>query len=248
MTSPYIEVAELLLTLKNCVVLTGAGISAESGIPTFRSKDGLWKKYDPMVYASIEVFRRDPSKYWLIRGDFIRNYDTYTPNAAHRALVELEQMGIVRRVITQNIDGLHRKAGSRKVIEIHGSLREITCLRCGKKYLAPHIPQSDPPFCECGGVLKPNTVLFGEPLPPNALEAAYRESQTCRVMLVIGTSAVVYPAAHLPVLAKQKGAKIVEINVKHAFAGADTVILDKAASAMTRLLEAIKTLKSTSAE
>jgi NAD-dependent deacetylase len=248
MTSPYIEVAELLLTLKNCVVLTGAGISAESGIPTFRSKDGLWEKYDPMVYASIEVFRRDPSKYWLIRGDFIRNYDTYTPNAAHRALVELEQMGIVRRVITQNIDGLHRKAGSRKVIEIHGSLREITCLRCGKRYLAPHIPQGDPPFCKCGGVLKPDTVLFGEPLPPNALEAAYRESQTCRVMLVIGTSAVVYPAAHLPVLAKQNGAKIVEINVEHAFTGADTVILDKAASAMSRLLEAVKTLKSTSDE
>lgn len=248
MTSPYIEVAELLLTLKNCVVLTGAGISAESGIPTFRSRDGLWEKYDPMVYASIEVFRRDPSKYWLIRGDFIRNYDIYTPNAAHRALAELEQMGIVRRVITQNIDGLHRKAGSRKVIEIHGSLREITCLRCSKRYLAPHIPQGDPPFCECGGVLKPNTVLFGEPLPPNALEAAYHESQTCRVMLVIGTSAVVYPAAHLPVLAKQNGAKIVEINVERAFTGADTVILDKAASAMSRLLEAVKTLKSTSDE
>ena len=114
MTSPYKEVAVLLLTLKNCVVLTGAGISAESGIPTFRSKDGLWEKYDPMVYASIEVFRHDPSKYWQIRGDFIRNYDIYKPNAAHRALVELEQMGIVRQVITQNIDGLHRKAGSRR--------------------------------------------------------------------------------------------------------------------------------------
>jgi len=248
MTSPYLEVAELLLRLKNCVVLTGAGISAESGIPTFRSKDGLWEKYDPMVYASIEVFRRDPSKYWQIRGDFIRNYDTYTPNAAHRALVELEQMGIVRRIITQNIDGLHRKAGSRKVIEIHGSLREITCLQCSKGYLAPHIPQGNPPACACGGVLKPNTVLFGEPLPPNALEAAYRESQTCRVMLVIGTSAVVYPAAHLPVVAKQKGAKIVEINPEHAFAGADVVILDKAASAMTRLQEAIKTLQSKSTE
>ena len=198
-------------------MLTGAGISAESGIPTFRSKDGLWEKYDPMVYASIEVFRRDPSKYWQIRGDFIRNYDTYKPNAAHRALVELEQLGIVRRVITQNIDGLHRKAGSRKVIEIHGSLREIICQQCGRTYLAPNIPEGNPPHCECGGVLKPDTVLFGEPLPPNALEAAYRESQTCRVMLVIGTSAVVYPAAHLPVMAKQKGAKIVEINLEHAF-------------------------------
>jgi NAD-dependent deacetylase len=241
MTSPYVEVAELLLTLKNCVVLTGAGISAESGIPTFRSKDGLWEKYDPMVYASIEVFRRDPSKYWQIRGDFIRNYDTYTPNAAHRALVELEQMGIVRRVITQNIDGLHRKAGSRKVIEIHGSLREIICQQCGRTYLAPNIPEGNPPHCECGGVLKPNTVLFGEQLPPEALEMAIRESGTCRVMLVIGTSAVVYPAARLPAVAKQNGALIVEINIEKAFPDADHVVLEKAGTAMARILEAIKT-------
>ena len=239
MLSPYQDVAELLLTLKNCVVLTGAGISAESGIQTFRSRDGLWKKFDPMVYASVEVFRRDPSKYWQIRGDFIRNYDTYRPNAAHRALVELEQMGIVRRVITQNIDGLHRKAGSRKVIEIHGSLREIICQQCGKTYLAPDIPEGNPPHCECGGVLKPNTVLFGEQLPPEALEVAIRESSTCRVMLVIGTSAVVYPAAHLPVVAKQHGAKIVEINIETAFPDADHVVLEKAGTAMARILEAI---------
>jgi NAD-dependent deacetylase len=248
MTAPYIDVAELLLRLKNCVVLTGAGISAESGIPTFRSKGGLWEKYDPTVYASIEVFRKDPSKYWQIRGDFIRDYDSYEPNAAHRVMVELEQMGIVRQVITQNIDGLHRKAGSRRVVEIHGSLREIICQQCGRTYLAPNIPGGNPPHCGCGGVLKPNTVLFGEQLPPEALEVAIREASTCRVMLVIGTSAVVYPAAHLPVVAKQKGAKIVEINPEHAFAGADFVILDKAASAMTRLLEAIKTLQSASTE
>jgi NAD-dependent deacetylase len=248
MTSPYLDVAELLLRLKNCVVLTGAGISAESGIPTFRSKDGLWEKYDPMVYASIEVFRKDPSKYWQIRGDFIRDYDSYEPNTAHRALVELENLGIVRQVITQNIDGLHRKAGSRRVVEIHGSLREIICQQCDRTYLAPNIPGGNPPHCECGGVLKPNTVLFGEQLPTEALEVAIRESSACRIMLVIGTSAVVYPAAHLPVVAKQHGAKIVEINIERAFPDADVVILDKAASAMTRLLEGIKTLQRTSTE
>jgi NAD-dependent deacetylase len=248
MTSPYLYVAELLLRLKNCVVLTGAGISAESGIPTFRSKDGLWEKYDPMVYASIEVFRKDPSKYWQIRGDFIRDYDSYEPNTAHRALVELENLGIVRQVITQNIDGLHRKAGSRRVVEIHGSLREIICQQCDRTYLAPNIPGGNPPHCECGGVLKPNTVLFGEQLPTEALEVAIRESSACRIMLVIGTSAVVYPAAHLPVVAKQHGAKIVEINIERAFPDADVVILDKAASAMTRLLEGIKTLQRTSTE
>jgi NAD-dependent deacetylase len=201
-----------------------------------------WEKYDPTVYASIEVFRKDPSKYWEIRGDFIKNYDRYQPNDAHHALRDLEKMGIVRQVITQNIDGLHKKAGSQNVIEIHGSLREIYCLKCSKEYLAPHVPEGSPPYCACGGVLKPNTVLFGEQLPPQALEKASLESQTCDIMLVIGTSAVVYPAASLPSIAKQHGAKIIEINIEHAFGEADVVILEQAGKAMTRLLEEIKLL------
>ena len=242
MESAYRDAARLLAEEEQCVVLSGAGISAESGIPTFRSKGGLWEKYDPTVYASIEVFRRDPSKYWEIRGEFIRNYDRYRPNAAHLAVAELEQAGIVRQVITQNIDGLHRKAGSRNVVEIHGSLREIICLQCGKEYLAPNVPTGSPPCCECGGVLKPNTVLFGESLPPEALESASREAQSCRTMLVIGTSAVVYPAAALPSLARQHGAKIIEVNIERAFADADIVIEEKATVAMTRLLEAVQVL------
>lgn len=241
MEAAYREAARQLAQQKRCVVLSGAGISAESGIPTFRSKGGLWEKYDPAVYASIEVFRKDPSKYWQIRGDFIRDYNRYQPNAAHRALVELEQAGIVRQIITQNIDGLHRKAGSRQVIEIHGSLREITCQQCGKQYLAPNVPDGTPPHCDCGGVLKPNTVLFGESLPPQALDSASREAQTCKTMLVIGTSAVVYPAAALPSLAKQHGARIIEVNIERAFPDADVVILEKATVAMTRLLEEIRT-------
>jgi NAD-dependent deacetylase len=150
----YKEVAGLLVKQGSCVALTGAGISAESGIPTFRSKGGLWEKYDPMVHASAEVFRQDPAKYWLIRGEFIRNYDSYQPNPGHYALADLEKMGILGHVITQNIDGLHKKAGSLRVTEIHGSLREIYCLSCGQEYLAPHVPEGNPPFCECGGVLK----------------------------------------------------------------------------------------------
>ncbi len=242
MNDSYKDVAGLMATQKKCVVLSGAGISAESGIPTFRSKGGLWEKYDPTVYASIEVFRKDPSKYWEIRGDFIKNYDRYQPNAAHRALRELEKMGIVRQVITQNIDGLHKKAGSENVIEIHGSLREIYCLQCNKEYLAPAVPEGAPPYCACGGVLKPNTVLFCEQLPPHALEQAGLESQTCEIMLVIGTSAVVYPAASLPSIAKQHGAKIIEINIEHAFDEADVVILEQAGKAMTRLLDEITLL------
>lgn len=243
MDALYEEVGRLMVDLKPCVALTGAGISAESGIPTFRSKGGLWEKYDPMIYASIEAFREDPSKYWTIRGEFIRNYDAYQPNKAHLALAELEEMGIVRHVITQNIDGLHKKAGSKSVTEIHGSLRETYCLQCGKEFIAPHVPEGLPPCCECGGVLKPNTVLFGEQLPKGALETAYLESATCRLMLVIGTSAVVQPAASLPVLARQKGAKIVEVNIERAFPGADFFIQEKAAVALARLVEEIKKIE-----
>lgn len=234
------EVAKLLVDLKQCVVLTGAGISAESGIPTFRSQGGLWEKYDPAVYASIEVFRKDPSKYWTLRGDFIRNYDRYQPNNAHSALADLEYMGIVRCVITQNIDGLHKKAGSKHVIEIHGSLREIYCLTCGKEYRAPHIPAGTPPYCSCGGVLKPNTVLFGEQLPRDALIKAQEESARCKVMLLVGTSAVVQPAASLPFLAKENGAQIIEINIEKAFPNADYLILEKAGAALPRIVAEIK--------
>ncbi len=241
MNSQYDEIAKLLLERSDCVALTGAGISAESGIPTFRSKGGLWDKYDPMVYASAEMFRQDPSKYWLIRGEFIRNYGKYQPNPAHYALVELEKLGLLRHIITQNIDGLHKSAGSRHVTEIHGSLREIYCLKCNKEYLAPHVPDGEPPFCDCGGVLKPNTVFFGEQLPPKALERAYHESATCRTMLVIGTSAVVQPAASLPYLAKQNGAVVIEINPEIAFAQADVHIQEKAGTALPPIVAALKT-------
>ena len=240
MKNQYREVADLLADRGNCVALTGAGISAESGIPTFRSQGGLWEKYDPMVYASADVFRQEPSKYWLIRGEFIRNYNNYKPNPGHIALAQLEQMDILRHVITQNIDGLHRKAGSKNVTEIHGSLREIYCLSCRKEYLAPDVPEGQPPYCDCGGVLKPNTVLFGEQLPEGALETAYHESATCKLMLVIGTSAVVQPAASLPVLAQQKGAKIVEVNIERAFFSADFVVAEKAGDGLSGILEEVK--------
>lgn len=237
------EAARLLWERKGCVVSTGAGISAESGISTFRSKGGLWEKYDPAIYASIDVFRRDPSKYWTIRGDFIRNYDDYKPNPAHFALAELEAMGIVRTVITQNVDGLHRKAGSKNVIEVHGSLREIYCVQCRRLYTAPHVPAGTPPYCEtCGGVLKPNTVLFGEQLPPDALMNAQTESAMCSVMLVVGTSANVYPAAAFPTLARQNGAPLIEVNIERAFPGVDYFLGGKAGTVLPELVTEIKIL------
>ncbi|NIM11278.1 MAG: NAD-dependent protein deacylase [Candidatus Aminicenantes bacterium] len=241
MDTLYEDVAKLMIERKRCVALTGAGVSAESGISTFRSRGGLWEKYDPAVYASIEVFRRDPSKYWSIRGDFIRDYDSYQPNNAHLALAELEKMGILQSVVTQNIDGLHTKAGSKRVIEVHGTIREINCLKCRKQYIAPHVPEGTPPYCEsCGGVLKPNTVLFGEQLPPDALMNAQNESLICNVMLVIGTSANVYPAAALPELALQHGAAIVEVNIERAFPSVDYYLGEKAGTALPKLVDEIR--------
>ncbi|MFO7710039.1 MAG: NAD-dependent deacylase [Desulfobacterales bacterium] len=243
MVSVYRQAADLILAHQPCAALTGAGISAESGIPTFRSKGGLWEKFDPTVYASIDVFRRDPSKYWSIRGEFIRNCDAYRPNPGHLALAEMETLGLLRHVITQNIDGLHRKAGSRNVTEIHGSLREIRCLACGKEYGAPHVPAGSPPLCSCGGVLKPNTVLFGEPLQPVDLESAWREAESCGVMLVIGTSAVVQPAASLPFVARDRGARIVEINPERAFPGADVSIPENAGIALPKIMAELRELR-----
>jgi len=246
MEKVYKDAAALIIKRKQCVALTGAGISAESGIPTFRSKGGLWEKYDPAIYASIDTFRKDPSKYWTIRGDFIRNYDDYKPNNGHIALAELEKMGILRSVITQNIDGLHKKAGSKQVIEIHGSLREIYCLNCRKLYTAPNVPEGTPPSCEnCGGVLKPNTVLFGEQLPADALMRSQAESASCGVMLVIGTSANVYPAAALPDVAKQNFAAVIEVNIERAFPGVDYFLGEKAGTALPKLVEEIKKLSMT---
>lgn len=242
MESIYKGVAELMMKRKGCVALTGAGISAESGIPTFRSQGGLWEKYDPATYASIEAFKKDPSKYWTLREYFIRNYDKYQPNKAHYSLKELEDMGIVRYVITQNVDGLHKRAGSKNVIEVHGNIMEVYCLQCSKEYKVPNIPEGIPPYCSCGGVLKPNTVLFGEELSQDVFMKARYESMAYKVMLLVGTSAIVQPAASLPYLARQNGARIVEINIEESFPDADYFIKEKAGVALPRVVEEIKAI------
>jgi len=233
--SIYEKAAEIIINSGECTVLTGAGISAESGIPTFRSKGGLWKDYDPTVYASLSTFQKDPSKYWSVRGDFIWNYGEYSPNEAHYSLARLEETGVVSSIITQNIDGLHKKAGSKNVFEIHGSLREIFCQDCNREYIAPEVPKNDIPKCSCGGVLKPNTVLFGEPLPERALFNAQKESEQCGSMIVIGTSATVYPAAQLPLIVARNGGKIIEINIERSLASADIFIEEKAGTALPAL-------------
>ncbi len=224
--------------VKAVAVLTGAGISAESGVPTFRGADGLWKQYRAEELATPQAFRRDPRLVWewydWRRGLIAR----CRPNDAHRTLAEMEQHIERFALITQNVDGLHRLAGSRNVIELHGNLWQVRCVREGVIKEDRRVPIGEiPPRCQCGALLRPNVVWFGESLPPAVLSAAYAAVEDCEVMLVIGTSAVVQPAASLPLLAKQHGAYLIELNVQRTALSphADEVILGPAAVELPKL-------------
>lgn len=211
--------AALLRSARRAVALTGAGISTPSGIPDFRSPaSGLWEQADPMVVASIQGFRRNPQAFYDWLRPLVRQMLEAAPNPAHRALAGLEQNGLLRAVITQNIDGLHQRAGSRRVLELHGHVRTATCVRCGSKVPAgPLIGQlvtsREVPRCgRCGGALKPDVVLFGEMLPGDVLEEAEKEAEACDVMLVAGSSLTVAPASLLPEMALGHGARLVIVN------------------------------------
>jgi NAD-dependent deacetylase len=185
------------------VVLTGAGVSTESGIPDFRSSSGLWAEVDPFEVATIDAFRRDPERVWGFYRERFRSLLAAEPNAAHRALAELEARGHVRAVVTQNIDTLHERAGSRDVVEVHGSIRRAVCLRCGGDEaldgLLRQLEERDAPLCpSCGAVLKPDVVLFGELLPVGAIERATQLAREAGLMLVVGSSLEVWPVAGLP--------------------------------------------------
>lgn len=239
--------AQALRTSRKTIALTGAGISAESGIPTFRDPGGLWDKYNPEEYATIEAFCQDPGKVWQMMRDFTE-LKTAKPNPGHIALAQLEQMGFLGCIITQNIDNLHQDGGSEDVIEFHGNMRQVVCQSCQKLLPMSEISlNSLPPYCRCGGVFKPNGVFFGEPIPSFALSRAYEESQQAEVMLVIGTSAVVYPAAAMPGVAKEAGAQVIEINPEHTdLTGpvSDFIIQDKAGVAIPKIVQVIKDMAS----
>ncbi len=197
------------------VALTGAGISVDSGIPDFRSEGGLWARFDPMEYATIDAFRRDPKRVWEMVFELEETVLNARPNEAHYALAELEKRGLLEAVITQNIDGLHQLAGSREVIEFHGSAARLVCLRCESRVPAKEIARCppEPPICRCGGIYKPDIVFFGEVIPPAAVAAASYWASHCRLMLIIGTSALVSPASEIPVAALGAGALLVEANL-----------------------------------
>lgn len=252
------EVARLLAAARHTVVLTGAGVSKESGIPTFRGKDGLWTLRGEPPLNQYQTFRQDPKRWWERRleqqaqpDEFATMLRAAEPNDAHFALAGLEACGAVAHVITQNVDNLHRRAGQRALTEIHGNTRFMRCTDCHTRWPEGEVAiniEDLPPRCPergCGGIVKGDGVMFGEPIPPDALERCYAETLACDLFLIAGTSAVVYPAAHFPQLAVQHGAPLIEVDPEPtALSELATVTLrGPAGELLPRLLRAVRALQ-----
>jgi len=223
---------------------TGAGVSAESGIPTFRGKEGLWRRYNPVDLATPEAFFRNPSLVWEFYNERRCNIAEAEPNRAHLLIAEAEKVFPLVSLITQNVDGLHQRAGSRNVIELHGNIWKVKCLSCGKEEMNFETPFNEiPPRCkDCDGLLRPGVVWFGESLPYEALELAYDIAKRSKVFIVVGTSCQVFPAAQLPFIAKEKGAEIIEINPEETPVSeiADMSIRKRATKGMEEVFEYLK--------
>jgi NAD-dependent deacetylase len=209
------RLAEEIHEADSVVALTGAGISVPSGIPDFRSPGtGLWENVNPMEVAHIDAFRRDPERFWAFYGERFQTLEDKRPNRAHEVLAELEEVGMLDAVITQNIDRLHERAGSRELVEVHGTIAHSSCLRCGASYpladvrMRQAVDEHGVPRCDCGEPLKPDVVLFGEYLPPEALRRAERLADDAQLMLCIGSSLEVYPVCDLPLRTLQSGGRI----------------------------------------
>ncbi len=244
------EAAWLLARSKFAIAFTGAGISAESGVPTFRGPDGLWGHYRAEELATPEAFERDPHLVWKFYRWRMGLIAGVKPNRAHYALVELERMGLLKAVITQNVDDLHRKAGSRNLTELHGNIFHIRCPSCGyhedireSGRLDNFLAQKEVPRCpECGSVLRPDVVWFGEPLPREPLKGAFSLAGRADLVLVIGTSGVVYPAAYIPYTVWENGGSVIEINTSESGITpiADVFLRGKSGEVMDGLLKKVR--------
>ncbi len=218
MNSVVADLARVIREYQPCVALTGAGVSTESGIPDFRSPTGIWASFDPREYATLGAFRRDPEKVWRFYAPRFSMLTDAQPNAAHVALAELERMGLLRAVVTQNIDLLHERAGSADVVEVHGSIRTSDCLRCGARYDLPRVLEllevgDGAPRCPaCHSVLKPGVVFFDELLPEAAIDRAFELAREARLLLVVGSSLEVYPVAGLPEETLEAGGAVAVVN------------------------------------
>lgn len=238
------QAADWFLEANRVMALTGAGISAESGIPTFRGVQGLWEKYDIMEYAHIDAFRSDPAKVWTMLLELDRTMETARPNPAHQALARLEQMGLCHLVVTQNVDNLHQTAGSADVVEFHGNARRMRCLDCREEHDRSGLDFADLPLrCACGGLIKPDVVFFGERIPWAASVKAFETAKTVDLMLVIGTSALVSPASEIPLIAKHAGARVLEINLEPTVLSdrvSDLSLFGPAGDVLGRVVEAVQ--------
>jgi NAD-dependent deacetylase len=224
------QIETVLRNSRKIVFVTGAGISQESGIPTFRGKDGLWRNHDAMKLATIEAFYENPKLVWEWYNERRNNIFKAQPNFGHKAIAELENFVEVI-VLTQNIDGLHQKAGSSKVLELHGSIIKIKCSVCNFKNESFSDFSTIPPLCECGNILRPDVVWFGEGLPQSVWQEALFHTRSCDVMFIVGTSLVVSPANLLPIYAKQNNSILVEINPDKTIMSEDMDLSIRASSA-----------------
>lgn len=244
------QAAQMISKSASNVALTGAGVSTKSGIPDFRGPDGLWTKVDPTKFASINGFLSDPKGWWEMALEMAPTIMNAKPNPSHTMLAKLEKMGLLDCLITQNVDGLHQRAGSKNVLEVHGSLFSATCTVChiqvDRKYLEKAMKKRQiPVMCPaCGGLLKLDTVFFGEALPQKALGAAVEAARNCELMLAVGSYLVVYPVATLPTIATQSGANLIIINQEPTPLDqmADLVFHAEAGETLTQIVKAIKTL------
>jgi NAD-dependent deacetylase len=236
------ELARRLVRAERVTVLTGAGISAESGVPTFRGADGLWRRYRAVDLATPEAFAQDPALVWEFYNWRRELLAPLRPNPAHLALVEMEQRLPRLNLVTQNIDGLHQAAGSRAVVELHGNIWWVRCTQCQQVSEDRRVPLPKLPACQaCGGLLRPHVVWFGETLEADILQAAYDAVEHCQVMLVIGTSALVQPAASMGLHARRSGAFVAEINLEPTPNSevSDVTVLGKAGEVLPRLVAAM---------
>jgi NAD-dependent deacetylase len=237
--------AQVICQSKKTVALTGAGISVESGIPDFRSPGGLWERFDPIEYATIEAFQADPEKVWKMFEEVSVLLDQARPNPAHTGLGQLQEMGLLHTIITQNIDNLHQEAGAPRVIEYHGNAKTLSCLRCKQRYNANEIEGQGPPKCDCGKILKPNVVFFGEPIPVTVLQESHDLASDCSALLVLGTSGEVAPANTIPQTAKMSGATVIEINVEPTVLTdylTDIFLQGKASEVVGKLVREVETI------
>ncbi len=238
------QAARKIQNARRTIAFTGAGISVESGIPPFRGPDGLWSRYDPQV-LDLSYFQRHPVESWqVIKEIFYDFFGAAQPNPAHTALAQLEAAEVLHGVITQNIDNLHQEAGSRDVIEFHGTSRRLTCLACHQSWkFSPEMLASLPPACpRCGGLLKPNFIFFGEGIPSLAYQRSLAETQLADVWLVIGTTGEIMPASTLPIEARHNGALLIEINLlpsNYTHAVTNIFLQGKASEVLSALTTAV---------